>query len=280
MNNIFNIKRFGLAFRKDTLENWKRYMLLFLTMLGIITIIITWISLDNFKAEKTNLEINKNILRGLSLMFGAFGLIFASTFMNPMNSKIKRMAYLINPSSNLEKYLTRWIIVTVGYAISFFAALWIADLFRVGICSASYPEAEVMFLDITKLIANGDTMEINDYLFGKEPFVLVAALLFLFQSLFILGSTFWEKSTFVKTFSALILILLSFVLICRFTILIFYGNFENFGNMLQSLLPSTSIDIKKEKSLAILSSVISVFTLTNWTLAYFRFRESEIVKRV
>ena len=279
MNNIFNIKRFGLIFRKDILENRKRYMLLFLTMLGVITLFITFESLNYYSNER-NSDININLLKVISLLFGIFGIIFAATFMNPMNSKIKRMSYLINPSSNLEKFMTRWIIVTIGYIISFFIALWIADILRVGICSARYPEINVTFLDITKLISSDETGVFFEYVFSKGLFMALTAMFFLFQSFFILGSTFWEKSTFVKTFSAGILILFSFVIICRFAILIFYGNFENFGNMLQSLMPTTNIDISKSKAVEIVTSVISVFTLFNWTLAYFRFRESEIIKRV
>jgi len=280
MNNIFNIKRFGLVFRKDILENWKRYMLLFLTMLGVLALFITFISLDYYSNERNNSDINFNLLKVISLFFGIFGMIFASTFMNPMNSKIKRMSYLINPSSNLEKFMTRWIIVTVGYIISFFIAIWIADILRVGICSARYPEIDVMFLDITKLISSDDTGVFYEYVFNKGLFATIIAMFFLFQSFFILGSTFWEKSTFVKTFSAGILILLSFALICRWTILIFYGSFNEFVDVLSSVMPSTNIDVNKENSAVITSSVISLFTLINWTLAYFRFRESEIIKRI
>ena len=280
MNNIFNIKRFGLVFRKDILENRKRYMLLFLTILGIITLFITFESLDYYSNERNNSDINFNLLKVISLLFGIFGMIFAATFMNPMNSKIKRMSYLINPSSNLEKFMTRWIIVTVGYIISFFIALWIADILRVGVCSARYPDIDVTFLDITKLMSSDETGVFFEYLFSKGLFMTVTAMFFLFQSFFILGSTFWEKSTFVKTFSAGILISLSFALICRWTILIFYGSFNEFVDVFVSVIPSTNIDVNKESAAAITSLVISLFTLINWTLAYFRFRESEIIKRI
>ena len=282
MNNIFNIKRFGLVFRKDMLENWKRYLLLFITMLGMITIVITWTSFENYNKDHYRPDLNYTLLKILLLMFGAFGLLFSSTFMNPMNSKIKRMAYLINPSSNLEKYLSRWVIVTAGYVISFFIALLIADILRIGMCSVRYSEANVTFLDLTKLIYMGNSWSYSGYIFNKELFIITTATYLLFQSLFILGSTFWEKSTFIKTFTAGALILLSYALICRWTILLIYGNFDNFGNALWSL-ENVSInhnDISKERGMILVSSVISVFTLINLTLAYFRFRESEIIKRL
>ncbi|MDR2473683.1 MAG: hypothetical protein LBD53_09025, partial [Tannerella sp.] len=125
MNNTFNIKRFGLVFRKDLMENLKRYALLLLAILGIMTIILTTISLDYYDHSYNNL--NNMLLQWLSYMFSTFGILFASTFMTPMNSKIKRIAYLVSPASNLEKYLSRWMIITVGYILAFFAALWVSD---------------------------------------------------------------------------------------------------------------------------------------------------------
>jgi len=285
MNNTLNIKRFGLVLRKDLMENWKRYMLLFLTMLGIMAIVLIWQSLEYYSFVKRHgsnyINLNNNLLTTLSLMFGAFGLLFASIFMNPMNSKIKRVSYLVNPSSNLEKYLSRWIIITVGYIIAFFAALWVAEILRVGICSARYPDMEINFLDFNKLVHTGDDWNIKQkYALEKPVFIIGISLYFLLQSLFILGSTFWEKATFIKTFTAGIIIVLAYILLCRWAILLSYGGFEGFGNVFQSFEALDKKEIDQEKAITIIASFISVFTITNWILAYFRFCESEITKRL
>jgi len=286
MNNILNIKRFGLVFRKDFLENWKRYTLLFLTMLGIITVMITWNYLDHYyDVEKVgeqyaNSNINRKILSYASLLFGGFGLIFASTFASPMNNKFKKITYLVSPSSNVEKYLSRWIIITIGYIISFFIAFWIADFLRVGICLARYPELEITFLDLTKLINLNGKWPFSEYAFNRPLFMISVSIYLLLQSFFILGATFWEKNSFIKTFTAGALIVLSYVLICRWAILIFYKDFNGFGNVLNSFSFFNNRDFDEETSFIIMSSIISLFTIANWTLAFFRFRESEITKRL
>ena len=279
MNNIFDIKRFGLVFRKDLMEGWKRYALLFLTMFGIMAIIITWNYLDYYDdiAQGYRSNYEKEILRYIPLLFGAFGLLFAATFMSPMNSKLKKITYLVSPSSNLEKYLTRWIIVTVVYIISFFIAMWVADALRVAICSARYPNLDVAFIDLTKLVYPGNDWD-NSYVFTKESFVFYITLYFLFQSLFVLGSTFWEKTSFVKTFTAGALIVFLYVMTCRWAILLFYGNFDEFFNVPNSF--EYFRNIKNEQGVIIMAFVISIFALINWTLAFFRFRESEIIKRL
>ena len=214
-------------------------------------------------------------------MFAAFGLLFASTFASPMNSKLKKISYLVSPSSNFEKYLTRWIITVAGYIIAFFVALWIADLIRVVICSARYPELNVSFMDFSKLIYQNDDWSYGrGNLFNKQLFMICTSIFFLLQSLLVLGSTFWEKSSFIKTFTACALIVLSFVFICRWTILLFYGGFDEFGNAMNSFESIEKNDPNGEKALMIVSCIISVFTLTNWVIAFFRFRESEITKRI
>ena len=289
MNNILDIKRLGLVFRKDILEGRKRYALMFLTMLGIIAVMLTGNYWDYYYGvEKADLHdvkpyvnpyFNRNILSYLSLMFGGFGLIFASTFANPMNSKLKKISYLVSPSSNFEKYLTRWIIVTVAYIISFFIAMWIADALRVAICSVRFPNLDIAFVDLTKLVHPGNYKYQDGYFFSKEVFIVYISVYFLFQSFFVLGSTFWEKSSFIKTFTAMALIVLVYILICRWAILLFYGELDAFGNVMDSFEPD-KIDFEKEKNAIIAACVISIFTLTNWVFTFFRFRESEIIKRL
>ncbi|MDR0393677.1 MAG: hypothetical protein LBH77_00815 [Tannerella sp.] len=284
MNNIFNFKRFGLVLRKDLMENYNRYMLLFLTMLGIMTIVLTWQSWDYYSAIKRNgssyVNLNIVLLSYLSIMFGTFGLIFASTFMSPMNSRIKRATFLVSPSSNFEKFLSRWIIITIGYIAAFFATLWIAETLCVGICSARFPDLEIKFLDLTRLTSMGNDWENSEYLFEEDLFMIIISLYFLFQSIFILGSTFWEKAGFIKTFTVGTVIILAFIQLCRWTILFFYEDFSNFTNVLHSF-ESTH---KGRAGLGqiftpAITLVILVFTLTNWILAFFRLRESEVIKR-
>ena len=81
-----------------------------------------------------------------------------------------------------------------------------------------------------------------------HTFVLMIASYFFCQSCFVLGSSVWPKNSFIKTFSAGMIIFIAYVLIVV--------------------------------GFACLSAIAVLFTLTNWTLAYFRFKESEIINRM
>ena len=281
MNNIFNIRRFGLVFRKDLIENGKRYALLFLTMLGLIAILITLITWDFYKSDANvdrYLFLNKQLLGFLSFMFIGFGTWFASTFSMPMNSKLKRLSYLISPASNLEKFLVRWIITTIGFIFTFFAAMWVADILSVAICTAVYPEVDVHILDMTKLFPPKGSTYDRDFLVPQDLFTYMVSMYFLLQSVFLLGSTFWEKASFIKTFTAGAALSAAYILICRWAILLFYGGLDGYSNVLSSF--EWIQNYPTEQAITFMAIVISAFTLTCWILAYFRLKESEIIKRL
>ena len=277
MNNIFNIKRFGFVLRKDFLENRKQYALLFLTMLGIMAVVTIQTSWRYGRYNPPDyMSLNIELLGFLSLAFFAGGVLFAATFMKPMNSKLKRISYLISPSSDFEKYLSRWLIVTVGYILAFFAAMWIADALRVAVISARFPDASVKFLDLSRLYYPTDDYRSPDYMVPKTVFTIMICAYLFFQSLLILGATFWEKSTFVKTFTAIAVITVVYFMVCRWAVLIFYEDVNGFGNVLASFTKWENLKVFSRTA----SVILPVFTLTNWALAYFRLRESEIIKRL
>jgi len=231
--------------------------------------------------EHNSLHIlEKDLLITASFLFLIFGVIIASTLMEPMKSKTLRITYLTNPSSNFEKIFSRWLIVTVGYVIAFFIAFWLADAVRVVICSIKYSELDIAFLDLKMLIAPKIGAEdIFQYVFPyRYLFFFCIGIYTLLQSLFILGANFWEKVSFVKTFSAGVIVSLLFLLVCHWAIKLFYGNYDSFGDMLSSFEMHERFSVNEIFSF--MACVLIFFALVNWTIAFFRFRESEIIKRL
>ena len=289
MNNTFTIKRFVYIFKKDLLENRKLYLLYFLTLLGLMALITTFQTWNFYDSSSSAMgldhsELNIGLLSYLSFLFLGCGVFFASTFAMPMNSKLKRISYLVNPSSNFEKYLTRWIITTIGYILAFFIALWVADMVRVAICTFRSPDVDIKFIDLSKLFCPIDVNDsehfntIKGYMLPKMVFISMVSLYFLLQSIFILGSTFWEKASFIKTFTAILALGFVYTMLHRWTILLFYGNFEGYNNVLASY--QISQKVTQYQAIAFCCIIVSIFTLVFWTLAYFRIKESEIIKRI
>jgi hypothetical protein len=284
MNNTFSIKRFSFVLKKDLLENGKRYLLYFLTITGIMALIITWCAYDYMRysgpREISVLYLNRDLLIYTAFCFMGFGLLFSSVAMDPMRSKTDRISYLILPASGFEKYFSRWLIVTIGYIIAFFLALWIADLIRITVCSARFPELEIKALNLDYLIEPSDaSWEMRrEYLIPNEGFRICISIYFLFQSLFLLGSTYWQKLSFVKTFAVCGTIITAFILLCRWTILSFYNNdMKAFLNVTNSFGENSGLN--NEQALGVIICTCALFTLGNWVISYFRFQESEIIRR-
>jgi hypothetical protein len=280
MNEIFNIKRFGLVLSKDIQEKGKKYLLQFLTMVGIMTIGVIWYYYtERFNNDVFNYD-NKDLLTWACILFLIFGLIFSSTFMDSMREKTERISTLTTPASDFEKFFSRWLIVTVGFVIAFFAAFWMADIVRVAFLSFKYPTLKyptlnISFLDLSGLIAPKGGYSGN-YLFVENTFGMWVFTYALLQSLFILGATFWQKLSFVKTFAAIGAIVILFIFLNKWVIEIFFGNFNRFSEVLNTFLSNPS----HEATLKTASCIFAFFTAINWIIAYFRFRESEIIKRL
>lgn len=281
MNNTINIKRFGWVLGKDIRENWKRYALQFLVLFGVITIV--FFILSNARYKLASLDFGSQItdfglLNAASILFAIFGILFSSTLMEPMRSKVKRIAYLSNPASDLEKFLSRWLIVTVGFVIAFCCALWMADLLRVAVFSVRFPKVDVRMIDWSRLVFPGEkhgTITIG-YLFPHRSLFGLGVAAFLFcQSLYVLGATFWEKSSFMKTFAALCIISLLYIPVARLAYLWAFPDPDAFAVSMNMLNLGSDIN-----SLWYVNGVLLLMAVVNWVLAGFRFRESEIIRRL
>ncbi|OJV42887.1 MAG: hypothetical protein BGO29_06895 [Bacteroidales bacterium 36-12] len=284
MNNTFNISRFALVLGKDFQEGWKRYSLQFLVMLGIMIVVLTWISLyaysNIYTYEHNGVTyssidtLDLRLLLAGTVMFLGFGIVFTSTLMEPMRSKIQRISYLSMPATDFEKFFSRWLIVSVGYVVAFFIALWFADALRIMITSMRHPGVDVSFLDLSKMIApEGYTGQSKYLSYSRQVFVVLLSLYIFIQSLFVLGATFWEKASFIKTFSAVAIIVTLFILLCRWAIIHSYANDgDGFGVMIESLGDENA-------QMLVLTCIFLFLAVVNWVVAGLRFRESEIIQR-
>ena len=146
-------------------------------------------------------------LRPAIFLFWGFGCLFASLMMEKMKNKTKRIAYLMTPATNFEKFFSRFLPVVIVFIIAFFLAFKLADYTRIAILSMRYPEFNITAVNISQGLCsqNLDSMTHN----WMELTALFSIYLF-FQSLFILRSTLWYKNPFIKTLATGIVITLLF----------------------------------------------------------------------
>ena len=99
--------------------------------------------------------------------------------------------------------------------------------------------------------------------------MLFVSAYFAVQSFFLLGSVIWPRNSLVKTFAAGVCIIIVYTLIAAALMKVFLP--DNFY--------MANPGIPNETMLTLISTGLCLFALFNWVLAYFRFKESEIINR-
>jgi hypothetical protein len=275
-NNFISFKRFALLYKKDFIENWKTMLLRFVMLYAIMAIIFTFMGLSELESRtKHNFSPwygGIYYLRPAIFLFWGFGCLFASLMMEKMKNKTKRIAYLMTPATNFEKFFSRFLPVVIVFIIAFFLAFKLADYTRIAILSMRYPEFNITAINISQGLCsqNLDSMTHN----WMELTALFSIYLF-FQSLFILGSTLWYKNPFIKTLATGIVITLLFYAVDALLVNSLFNESQLFsagdycGEIIEKWITRRNLIL-----------FFSFLTLFNWVISYFRFKDSEIINRL
>ena len=194
--NLFRIKS---LMAKVWDEQKKHYLLIWLVYFGVMAVIFTWCSLmyvqdeisDGYYAVSSTQD---EFWTGSSFIYPFYIMLLllavssrGSDFMFGATDRQGLQADLSLPASTGEKFLVRWFFIVPFTYLLFYMAFLAADLVRLLVCSAVFPDLKIFHL------LTGEALD-------GELLVLSLAG----QSLFILGSTFWKKNGFVKTAACLI----------------------------------------------------------------------------
>ena len=256
-SQIFDFDRFLNCIKRDLTLNGRSWLLKALMMLGVTTILLmltTGVTLDS--------EPSFVVFRFCGTVFCALG---ASLFTENMTSKGLRLNTLMSPASTLEKFLSRWVICVLGTTIAFLICFALADMIRVGFYNIYYPDGmsfDGHYIKEFRYLGPIETMKKSEhwyYLWGSIATV---------QAVFVLGSTVAPKNAFLKTFGALIILIVAW----GFAV----------GNVFVALLPD-AYRFRPENPEELFDTIARIMPIV-WIIfcyvtAYFRMKESEIINR-
>ena len=282
-NNFFNFSRFGLLCRKEFIENRKSILLRMFTFFGMMFLFFILVGINTYSNIDNNLtRILHYLETGEDPMWNAvffigyiflmtYGCFSASLIMEKMERKMGRIALLITPASSFEKFMSKWIFAVLVAILFCFFAFLLADYMRVGILQFVYPKLTNIIhpVDFTRIFSYGRTgWSVHD----KELLGIFVSIFFMLQSFFVLGGVVWPKKSFFKTFLFCIIVPLGYMLFDALLSTFFYriDIFEYREN-----IPFISEHI--EQVFMIFFGCVTVF---NWVLAYYRFKESEVIHRL
>jgi hypothetical protein len=200
MHNTFSFSRLWLLIKKQWFDNRKLYTLSAGALAGILAIIFTlWIS---FNGNHTYHEDQTHIIFLVMLFIG--GLIFASIIFSPLADKSRGIYWLSVPATAMEK-----LVCGIFYGILVFIAAYLLCFFA------------IQKIALTLISVNPKNTlkaaEHSIFAYKASPYIFYVFLAL--QSLFILGSAYFEKFAFIKTIIIMVVVIFTFSLFVQFVML-------------------------------------------------------------
>mgnify|MGYP003271165907 FL=1 len=274
-DTFFSLPRFMNLCRKEMVENWRSNVLRMVLMYGVMAVVMVWNGYFRYRGTYNYQEDPAWIFLLVTFIWAlwGFGCLSASFTMEKMKTKTSRTSMLMVPATPFEKFFSRWFVFTVVFLVIFLISYKLADYTRFIIYSLAYPEEKdfIIPVDLSHLVGERKTYYTLCRT-GLQFGALLSAYFFV-QSLFVLGSSIWPKNSFLKTFASGTVIAIVYFLLAVFMSKMFLEN----GNYYSE---NVFTGMSEDTAMSIMIVVGIFFTLMNWTLAYLRFKESEIVNRM
>lgn len=270
-NTFFDYHRFCLLAKKDWRENRTKIILKILGYLGCMALIMCWMAYVSYRnyTFSSNIPSEDPFLSGNGLLtiFALFGLIFGAllggTMASNMGNKAARINALMTPATQFEKYMIRWIYITLLSCFLYIGLFILSDLIRVGVFSALFPKIPISHIELGSFFRGDDSN------MGFDWSILFAFICcyWAVQSFFMLTNAIWPQ----KGLKGLVAIILLGVL--------YIYAFVNFSEIFISNLQFSSF--KSQFNPLIPFSIINlIIAVVNWILTYYRLKESEIIQRM
>lgn len=264
-NNVLDFRRLGYYFQYHMLASWKSYLLGALSLFGLLMLIPIFMLLtDNHPRELS--EVVGFYYFGL--FFG--GLLFTSMAFNDLANKEKGVHFLMLPASHFEKFITIFLITSVGYLLIYHVAAYSALLLLHQVC-----------------IIRGQAGLLMDWNFldKQEGHIYIYFAYLFLHAVILLGAISFARLAFIKTLVTTLLCLGGLYLLNTLFIWILFGShtqtpFQNLpfvvvgahGGKFET--DAYVISEKMIHSYVFIAQYILAPVL--WTIAYFRLKDKEI----
>lgn len=287
-NKFFSFSRIAMVMKREIMENWKTnlYRLIGIYAAFALVMVLTMSKQVTYSDSQMAFQhYCSNIMGTFAFIIGIFGIVYAANIMENMITKEKRIAFLMLPATMIEKFVARFLIVTVGLAVAVFVAASLAEITRYLLLPLfNVPETfhqSVLYNLLSMASVDGEQIYRGSGYAMNMPYqnwlgeLCGWAFLLWSHSLYILGGNYWYKKPFFKILGALMLISILFsVLSVHILSWIGDDNMRSFSEWLETNFQWMTLN----KLLSLGVAFFSAFTMFNWWLSYQLFTRSQVVK--
>ena len=205
MNQTFNTGRWWLLVGKHWSENKKKYTL---SLIAIAGLLLLWFVVLLFSDGFRGLNLS---MQSSTYYFGLFlgGCLYASILFADLGSKTRGLNYLVVPASHLEKLLCSLFYGVIVFFVCYTTLFYLADVLMIKTANTFEYSYWLKHHNPGTIFEPQKVYNVfyqPDH--SRDPEVLIYILLsyFVVQSVFILGSVYFSRFSFIKTVIASLLI--------------------------------------------------------------------------
>lgn len=287
-NNFFSFPRIAMVMKREIMENWKTnlYRLIGIYAAFALVMILNMLkSGSNGNPQMAFQQYSTTVMGMFIFIIGIASLAYAANIMENMITKEKRIAFLMLPATMVEKFVARFLIVTVGLAAAVVVAASLAEITRYLVLPLfDVPETfhqSVLYQVLSMASLDGEQAYRGSGYALNMPYqnwlgeMCGWAFLIWSHSLYILGGSYWYKKPFFKTLGTLILIsILCSVLSVHIISWVGNDGMRSFAEWLEANFQWMTLN----KLLSLGVAFFSAFTMFNWWLSYRLFTRSQVIK--
>ena len=306
INNKFSFSRFAAVLRCDLMENWVRYVgvfaiLFFANLAYQLVDIKDVVELSTLRALPVEEYMRQLAIDCVPLFYGvlALSLMCAAADMTavPFRTKGHATNYLMVPTTNMEKFLSRVFINVVMVIVMAYVALFLADLARMlyvaisdieGFYGFTVPTVwNELFEPLRDAYKNGGVgyvivdgeMVRPEWEMGMAMMAVATIVLsaFYVHSIIFLGGCIWRKGALLKTI--FVGFMIAFLIVWVIANII--PNEEWIENVFYPWIES-AVESEKEfmRFVFLITNVVfATFTILHWWLSYRLFSRKQMIPR-
>lgn len=287
-NNFFSFPRIAMVMKREIMENWKTNLYRLIGIYAAFTLVMILNMLksgSNGNPQMAFQQYSTTVMGMFIFIIGIASLTYAANIMENMITKEKRIAFLMLPATMVEKFVARFLIVTVGLVVAVVVAASLAEITRYLVLPLfNVPETfhqSVLYQVLSMASLDGEQAYRGSGYALNMPYqnwlgeMCGWAFLIWSHSLYILGGSYWYKKPFFKTLGALILIsILCSVLSVHIISWVGNDGMRSFAEWLEANFQWMTLN----KLLSLGVAFFSAFTMFNWWLSYRLFTRSQVIK--
>ncbi len=257
MNQILDLKRFGLLARRDLISGWRSTLVASGAVAGSMFLLVILQAL--FQGGRS-MDYSSFLMGTLAI----WGCISASLAFSSLHDKTKNESYLLLPASSLEKVLVRLVTVSVALPV-FIMAL-------IGLASVLAEAVTALFFQTTFSALN----PFQGAFFEAAGYVVIA------QSIFFLGAAWFKKTHLIKTVFSIIILSIIFGLIGSLFFRIVFSSF--FDGLFRPKPVNFDVESLIQLRFPVLMDTLKVFSKVLfygllapfcWVVAWLRVKETQ-----